>query len=239
MILTTGKYNNSNPNKFNPSLRRVASRSSSHNIVKNISNNAKVSLKKNSCNTASSSNLTYSKVPWSSEPPKKLGTHIQSSRPEMWSNWSVEVYLINKPLKSWKTACSVKSLKSGHLSETNKDSLKEDKDLLVQMEIHWKHFNCWLNVIFWFKVVLSVLLAVLKMLKSLKESLSTLCKIFIPFTISNNLWLKDNFLRMKTWRVKIGTDSYLNLNKSKSTKRRKLKKKRKNTILSLQNNNQD
>lgn len=213
MILTTGKYNNSNPNKSNPSLSRAASRSSSHNIVKNISNSVKVSLKRNSCNTVSSSNLTYSKVLWSSEPPKKLGTHIQSSRPEMWSNWSVEVYLINKHLKSWKTACFVKSSKSVHLSETNKGSLKEDKDLLALMEIHWKHFNCWLNVIFWFKVALSVLLAVLKTSKSLKESLSTLCRTFILFTISSNLWSKENFLRMKTWRVKTGTDFYLSLNK--------------------------
>ena len=171
MILTIGKYNNLNQNKSNLSLNKAASRFSSHNIVKNTSNNVKVSSKRNLCNTASSSNLTYLKAQWLSEPPKRRGTLIQSSRPEMSLNWSVEVYLINKHLKSWKTVCFVRSLKSDHLSETNKDSLKEDKDLLALMEIHWKHFNCWLNVIFWFKVVLSALLAVSKMSKSLKELL--------------------------------------------------------------------
>ena len=215
MILTIGKYNNSNPNKSNPSSNKAASPFSSHNIVKNTSNNVKVSSKRNSCNTVSSSNSTYFKAQWLSEPLKRLGTLIQSSRPEMSLNWSVEVYLINKHLKSWKMVCSVRLLKSVHLSETNKDSSKEDKDLLAPTETHWKHSNCWLNVIFWFKVVLSALLEVSKMSKFWKESLSILCKIFIQFTILSNLWWKENFLRIKTWKTKTGTDSYLSLNKWK------------------------
>ena len=107
------------------------------------------------------------------------------------------------------------------------------------MVTHWKHLNYWLSVIFWFRAAQYVLLAVSKMSKSSKELSSTQCKTSIQSIILSSLWLRDNFLKTKTWKVKIGIDSYLSSNKSKLTRRRKLKNKRNNTIHSHQNNNQD
>ncbi len=154
----------------------------------------------------------------------------------MWSSSSVVVFPISRPWRWWRTACSVRSLRSDPSCVTNNDLLSADNDSSGPMVIHWKRWNYWPNVTSWFREVLFVSLAVLRMLKCWRESLSTPCRIFILFITLKSWWLNGNSSKTKIWRAKIGTGSCLSSNKSRLTRRKKPESKKNSTLPSLQNN---
>jgi len=90
------------------------------------------------------------------------------------------------------------------------------------------------NATLWFKAVQLVALEIGDNWRFCEESLRIQCSTSIQFIISRNSWSRGNLLRMISWRMKIGRDSFLSSRKwTLKRKKKRLKRERKrNTILS-------
>lgn len=102
-----------------------------------------------------------------------------------------------------------------------------------------KHLKYLLNVILWYKDIQLLLLVIIRNLNKSEELLKRLWKIYILFISSNNLWLKKNWKKMKSWKMKIGINIYQKFLKRLMYKLRKLLRKRRNILLILILSNQE